>query len=100
MLTHTGRNVFLLLVLEAFFLQICENLLLRICEKFTTLTLFVRTMISLLVRIAFLSKFTAGIYLSQSLLMLVGSQNCPQCRAEDGWGEDATLGPQTNELIN
>jgi len=96
--THT-KGFLLLMPVGNLFLQICENLLLRICENFTTLALFVRTTISLLVRIAFLRIHSRNIPFTKSL-MLVGRQNCPQCRAEDGWSGDATLGPQNNELIN
>jgi len=52
--THEGNAFLPLVSVGTFFLQICENLLLRICENFINLALFVRTAISLLVRIAFL----------------------------------------------
>lgn len=102
MLTHTheGNAFLLLLSVWTFFLQICENLLLQICENFITLAIFVRTAISLLVRIAFLQIHGRNIPFTKSTIKCWWSQNCPQCRAEDGWGGDATLGPQTNELIN
>ena len=93
--THEGNSFLRLESVRTSFLQICENLLLQICENFITLALFVRTAISLVSKNYILTDSRQEYTLTKSTIGW-WSPNCPQCRAEDGWGGDATLGPQTN----
>jgi hypothetical protein len=87
MLTHTHEgNAFLLLVsVGTFFLHICENLLLRICENFITLALFVRTAISLLVRISFLQIHGRNIPFTKSIMLVESKLPSMQSRGWLGW---------------